>query len=363
MRATSAVLSSASGPFELLDVELDDPRDDEVLVRIAGTGICHSDLVHRSGLLPLMGPTVLGHEGSGVVEQVGAQVTGVKPGDRVVASYASCGRCKHCLRGAPQYCAQFYPLNLAGCRPDGSITTHDLNGNPIAASFFGQSSFSSHALVNERNLVVVNNDSLPLELLGPFGCGFQTGAGAVVNTLGVRAGSSLLVMGCGGVGMAAVMAGAVAGCRAIIGVDVHANRLELALKLGATHAINAAEVPSVLEAVLTALGGPVDFSLDTSGVGARTAVDAIGPGGRAALVAAGMGELTLEGTSILFGKTVCGLFEGDSVPQNFLPELFALATKGDFPFMELTRTYPLSEINTAVADQESGRTIKAILVP
>ena len=361
MEIQAAVLHEPHGSFQIERVSLDEPRADEVVVKLAGTGVCHTDLIALEGAFPLGNGMVLGHEGAGVVQAIGASVRNVDVGDRVMLSYASCGHCRRCMRGIPQYCGSFGQLNAGGSRPDGSPTLR-LDGKPLVGHWFGQSSFASHALTYERNLVKVTDPSLPLELLGPMGCGIQTGAGAVLNTAGAEAGRSIVVFGCGGVGLAAVMAANVAGCAPIVAIDLHAHRRQLAGELGATITIDPREADGAVSSVQAALGELADYAIDTTAVAARQAVDCIGPGGVAVLIGVGMGELTLDGEQMLYGRTVKGTIEGDAVPQDFLPRLLQLHTQGRFPFDRLVSTYPLEDINTAVADTLSGKTVKPILV-
>ena len=234
MKITAAVVREKGGPFIIEDVELDDPRPDEILVRMVATGICHTDVTLRNN--PLTLPIVLGHEGAGIVEKVGACVTKVKPGDAVVLSYVYCGHCSNCREGLPAYCTQSVTATFGGVRSDGT-TTLSANGRKIHGNFFGQSSLATYALTYENNVIKVRPDA-PLELLGPLGCGIQTGAGAVINSLRVKAGSTIAVFGLGSVGLSAVMAARIAGCPKIVGVDVKPNRLDLASELGATHVLD-----------------------------------------------------------------------------------------------------------------------------
>jgi aryl-alcohol dehydrogenase len=238
MLINAAVLRAADAPYAVEQVQLDAPGPGEVLVKIAGAGMCHTDLLGRTDLIGK--PVILGHEGSGTIEAIGPGVTGLATGDHVVLSFDSCGGCANCRAAHPAYCAEFFPRNLTGLAMDGSTPAVGEDGKPIAARWFAQSSFASHAIATARNVVRVEPD-LPLELLGPLGCGIQTGAGSVLIALGVTAGSSIAVFGTGGVGLAAVMAAAVAGAATIIAVDLHPSRLDLAAELGATHTINGAD--------------------------------------------------------------------------------------------------------------------------
>ncbi|MET7328340.1 NAD(P)-dependent alcohol dehydrogenase [Nonomuraea sp. NPDC005650] len=355
MRAQAAILRDPGKPFTVEDVSLAPPGPGEALVRVAGAGMCHTDMLFR-GLAELPMPMVFGHEGSGVVEEVGPGVTRVAPGDHVVMSYDSCGWCGRCLTGAAPYCDEFMARNFSGVRADGSTGATCSVGEPVAARWFGQSSFATHAVATERNLVVVDR-SLPLELLGPLGCGLQTGAGSVLISLNVRPGAGIAVFGAGAVGLAAVMAAKVAGADEIVAVDLHASRRELALELGATRALDGAD-PDLVAAV-----GQVDHSFDTTGVPAviRTAIAVLRPGGSCGLVGTG-GEITLPPTA-LTGRTLRFIFEGDAVPQEFVPRLIRLWRQGRFPFDRLIRTYPLDAINDAERDSASGATVKPVLLP
>ncbi|MFD8725283.1 NAD(P)-dependent alcohol dehydrogenase [Streptomyces sp. NPDC059629] len=363
MRTRAAVMRSAQGPFTIEQVELDDPGPGELLIRIAGTGLCHTDLLARhmpDGMMPL--PAVFGHEGSGVVEAVGPGVTSAGVGDHVVLSYDSCGACGRCRSAQPAYCDSFLARNISGRRPDGSTPLTDDGGLPLAGRWFGQSSFAGHALAGERNTVVVDR-SLPLELLGPLGCGIQTGAGSVLLGLGVHAGSSIVVFGTGAVGLAAVMAARAAGAGEIIAVDLHPGRRELALELGATLALDGADPD--LAKVITARTGGTDFALDTTAVPAVavTALNSLRAKGVCALVGAGSAPLTLPPDALSNGRSLTYLMEGDAVPQTFIPRLIDMWSRGRFPFDRLIRTYPLDAVNDAERDSLSGACVKPVLVP
>jgi aryl-alcohol dehydrogenase len=232
-RQIDAALVREKGSFELATAVLEAPRHDEVLVRIVATGLCHTDLVARDQLYPVPLPVVLGHEGAGVVEAVGDAVAKVAPGDHVALSFLPCGHCRPCFDGSPASCANFNDMNFSGQRPDGShaMLLPDGDGT-LHDRFFGQSSFATYAVANERNTVKVRDD-VPLELVGPLGCGIQTGAGTVLRALKVGAGATFAVTGAGAVGLSAVMAAHVAGATTIIAVDVVPSRLDLARELGA----------------------------------------------------------------------------------------------------------------------------------
>jgi len=363
---TAAVVREQKQPFEVEELELEEPRADEVLVRVVATGICHTDLIVRDQWYPVPLPVVLGHEGAGIIERVGEGVTELEPGDHVVLTFASCGRCPNCLRGKPTYCLQFFGLNFSGARLDGSNALGK-DGEPVHDRFFGQSSFATHAIATERNAIKVRDD-VPLELLGPLGCGIQTGAGGVMNSLAPEAGTSMAIFGAGAVGISAVMAARIVGCATVVAIDIIPERLELARELGATHTIDPNETENVVEEVQGITGGiGADYSLETTGVPAvfRQAVEALAPVGACGLIgAAPLGtEVSLDMNDILIpGKTVRGIVEGDSVPDVFIPRLVDLYAQGRFPFDRLVRSYPLNEINQAAEDAEKGDTLKPVLL-
>jgi aryl-alcohol dehydrogenase len=361
---TAAVVREEGKPLQIEQLRIGNPQPGEVLVRIVAVGVCHTDIIIRDAYYPVPFPVVLGHEGSGVVEAVGDGVTAVEPGDHVVLSYNSCGACKPCMTGHPGHCADFFAHNFGGCRKDGSTATCDQAGGVVHDHFFGQSSFGTYAMASQRNVVKVNKDA-PLELLGPLGCGIQTGAGAVLSAMKVPAGASFAAFGSGAVGLSAVMAAKIAGATTIIAVDIAPNRLELALELGATHVINSKETDPVT-AIQEITGGGVDFTLESSGIPAvlRQAIDALGIMGTCGIVGAPrLGtEASFDVNFVMIpGKRIMGIVEGDAVPQVFIPQLIELHKQGRFPFDRLVKFYPFAEINEAIADSEKGVTIKPIL--
>jgi aryl-alcohol dehydrogenase len=362
MKIQAAVVREKAGPFIIEQVDLDEPKAGEVLVRMVATGLCHTDLVARAQFLPVPLPAVFGHEGSGIVESVGPGVTKVKAGDHVVMSYLYCGTCPSCKKGIPSWCLNFLPSNFAGVRSDGS-TTMKKGGQAIHGSFFGQSSFGAYALASERNVVKVQDD-VPLEILGPLGCGIQTGAGGVINSLQARPGSSIAVFGVGSVGLVAVMAAYASGCTTIIAVDVVPARLKVALEMGATHTIDSNTVDPV-EEIRKITGGGVEYSLECAGIPKvlRQAVDALTWGGVCGLIGvAPMGaEVSLDMQNILNGRAVKGIVEGDSNPDVFIPQLIELYKRGRLPFDRIMTFYPFEQINQAAEDSENGKTLKAVL--
>lgn len=347
----AAVLRKKGGPLKIESLELEDPRDDEILVRLVATGICHTDIDFCDDLSGE--PVVLGHEGAGVVELAGKGVKTVKRGDHVVLSYQSCGTCSHCKSERPASCENFYEANFGFQRLDGS---NALERSGVRGHFFGQSSFSTHAIATRRNCVKVSKD-LPLELMAPLGCGMQTGAGTVLNSLKVKKGEGIAIFGTGAVGLAAVMAARVAGADPIIGVDINPARLKLALELGATHIIDNRSV-DVASRINDITGGGVDYVLEITGDPRmyRQAVSVLRPRGAVALIAAPGGGGLLQG-----GRRAVSIIQGDAIPQRFIPKLIRLWKAGKFPFDRLVKFYGFRKINKAIADARHGLTIKPVL--
>jgi aryl-alcohol dehydrogenase len=363
MKIKAAVTFKQSGEFRMEQLDLSDPRDDEVLVRIEAVGICHTDLAARDGHLPLPPPpSVFGHEGAGVVEKVGKGVTKVRPGDHVVLGWDFCGECAACKAGKNLYCFNFFVHNFNGARPDGS-TTLKKGDQVIHGNFFNQSSFASFSLANERNVVKVPKD-VPLEMLGPLGCGVMTGAGAVMNSLQATSGDSIAVFGVGPVGISAVLAAVVRECAPIIAVDIHEGRLKAAKEFGATHTVNAgAEDP--VAAIQEITGGGAHFTLECVGNPAvfRQAVDVLprlGVCGLVGVVPPGT-EVVLDMDLIMNGRTVRGILGGDAIQDQFIPELIELYQQGKFPFDRMITYYSFDEINKAVEDMEKGLVVKPVL--
>ncbi|MBL8268061.1 NAD(P)-dependent alcohol dehydrogenase [Steroidobacter sp.] len=356
----AAVFEPNSQHAALQDLSLRELRDDEVLVRLTATGVCHTDLGFRCRVPHAL---VLGHEGAGKIERVGAAVRSVGVGDSVVMSFNSCHECPSCLAGKPSYCHKFMPLNFTGLRLDGSSALA-AGDRPIGGHFFGQSSFATHSVAHESSVVKVRADA-PLELLGPLGCGVQTGAGAVMNVLRPRAGESIVIVGAGGVGMSGLMAAVVEGCSPIIVLEPNAERRALAKELGAHRVIDPLneDVAAIVREVAPA---GVLHALDTSGLPKVVAqvLGLLALRGSIALVTATPREAVLEVpmiSAIGRGISIRGVIEGDAQPQEFIPKLVELVMSGRFPLHKLVRFYDLENIEHALEDQESGKVIKPIV--
>lgn len=354
-----AVARDADSDFTIEDLTLRKIKQDEILVKIVGVGLCHTDLVAKAQQIPFPLPAILGHEGSGIIEAVGAEVKDHNVGDHVVLTFASCGTCPACKIDNPAYCDQFPVYNLGGTEICCS------NGTMIQGGFFGQSSFASYAITKPRNIVKVSKE-IPLELLGPLGCGIQTGAGAVLNSLKPSENSSIAIFGAGTVGLSAVLGAVVAGCSPIIVIDTKPERLALARSLGATDTLlSDANIAQQIKTLTDNLG--VTYSLECTGIPAvlRQAVDSLAPLGECGIVgvAASTAEVSLNINHLLAGRTVKGIMEGDSDPYTFIPHLIDLWQQGKFPFDQLITQYRLEEINEAVSDSASGKIVKAVLLP
>jgi aryl-alcohol dehydrogenase len=358
MEITAAVARGAAAPFTVESATLAAPGDGEVLVRVVAAGICHTDLTARRNF-PAELPIVLGHEGAGIVEEVGPGVTGLAPGDHVLATYSSCGACGQCAAGRPGYCADWILLN--GGR-FGDASPLRIGGEPVVGGFFGQSSFASHIVTPVRNLVRVDPGT-DLTLTAAFGCGVQTGAGTVANVLRPPAGAAVAIFGAGGVGMAALLAARALGAGTVVAVDITPARLELARDLGADVVVDGNE-PDVAARIVAATGGGVSHALDTTGLAPviAHAIDALTPLGTLALVALGEATLPIEVAKLIGqGKTLRGSLEGDGDPRHFLPVLLDWFHRGRFPMDRLVRAYPIEKINDAVADCASGAVVKPVL--
>lgn len=362
MKIQAHVTKGKGEAFTIEEVELQSPKKGEVLVQIVGSGVCHTDMLAQDQDYPVPLPAVLGHEGAGIVVEVGEGVTSVQPGDHVALSFTSCGGCKSCKDDQPFACFDLFNLNFAGHMTDG---THRLHmGEQPLSTFFGHSSFATYSVTNEANVVKVDKD-VDITILGPLGCGIQTGAGAVLNAIKPKAGDSFAVFGAGAVGLSAVMAAKSLDLPVIIAVDIHNNRLELAKELGATHTFNPKEVDVVAE-IRKVTNGGVNGALETAGIPAvlRQVIDSLTVLGTAAIVGAPPfgAEVNVDiNDMIVMQKRIIGVAEGHSYPQVFIPQLVALHKAGKFPFDKIVKVYPFEELNQAVEDSKSGKTIKPVI--
>ncbi|WP_410873127.1 NAD(P)-dependent alcohol dehydrogenase [Nocardia sp. A7] len=360
MRTTAVLSRDPAAEFSIEPIEVDEPRGGEILVRIVAAGICHTDLVtRRAGAADR--PILLGHEGAGVVAAIGPDVRTVRPGDHVVLTFRHCGTCRNCAAGRPAYCHHATALNQFGRR------AHDtprilLDGAPILDGFFGQSSFAGYALTTEDNTVVID-PAIDLTVAAPFGCGFQTGAGAVLNALRPEPGAWVAVYGAGAVGMAGLLAARTVPDVRVVVVETSAARRELAVELGADAALDPADGPTAAR-IRELTGDGATHALDTTGIATvlGDAVAALAVGATVVAVGLGRGTPPVDVSDlVLRGKVIRGCLEGDSVPGTFIPELLDLFATGRFPVDRLIARYPHTEVGTALADQRAGTVVKPVL--
>lgn len=358
---TAAVVEEKGAPFVLRRLVTEPLRQDEVLVRVLAAGVCQTDAHSRNQDLPVPLPAVLGHEGAGVVAEVGSAVTGLAVGDHVAMTFPSCGRCGPCLSGAPANCVRGFELSFGCVRPDGTNAYAEAG---VRGHFFGQSSFATYARGTERNVVRVDAE-MPPYLVGPLGCGVQAGAGAILNSLRVEPGASVLIVGTGTVGLSAVMAATIAGAETIA-VDINDARLDLARELGATHTVNS-RTDDIATRVREIHPHGVDYVLEITALPTMLAlaVDLLAPMGTAALVGGAPAGATapIDMNRLLNGgRRVRGIAQGDSVPPLFVPRLVEFWRDGRLPLEKLVRTYDFADINAAFDDAAHGHTIKPVLV-
>ncbi len=369
MMITAALVEENDGPFTITELALDEPGPGEVLVRIAGVGVCHTDGITRHGDLPFPLPGVLGHEGAGIVDAIGDGVDDVRVGDHVIIGWPHCGVCAHCRIGEPRYCARLGEALVGGHRllgpRAGETALHRTDGRPVHSHFFGQSSFATHSLAHHSSLVVAPAE-LPIENLGPLACGLSTGAGTVLHTLRPGPGTSVVVFGVGSVGLAAVMAARSTAATRIIAVDRHPNRLALAASFGATHTIDVTTNDPVA-AVNEICGGPADFAIECTGAISvcRQAVDSVGMLGTCALVggAPAGAELSVDHLTTLWGKRIQGVLGGGGASRQLIGTLLELHQQGRFPFDRLIEHFPLSDLPAALEASYSGDVLKPVLLP
>lgn len=361
VRIKAAVSRAGVNHPVLEDLELEDPRADEVRVRIVATGICHTDLACHEGMgMPIPRPIVLGHEGAGIVDAVGGGVTGLATGDHVVISGASCGECPKCRAGRPTYCRDAMRLTFGGARSDGSSPLSRA-GEPVHGMFFAQSSFATHVISPARSVVKIPED-VPLHLMGPLGCGIITGAGSVLEAFRLRPGESIAVFGVGSVGLAAVMAARLAGASCIAAIDISMERLRLAQELGATVAIPASTASTALLREIEPDGFTYTVNTTNAAEVFTLAADCLGTEGTAGFVTRPSSPWSPNVASLLaHGRKVQGILGGSAAPQIFIPILIEYWRQGRFPFDRLIGVFPFEEIDRAWEACKQGTVVKPVL--
>ena len=361
-KTKAAVVSSAAGDFVIQDVALADLQADEVLVEVHACGICHMDIEAKE-MMEL--PCVMGHEGAGTVVEVGADVSTVHPGDRVILGYGYCGTCPPCERSQPFFCDQSWGLSFSGKRLDGSATTRFPNGSPLTGAFFQQSSFAHHAITPARSTIRISDD-VPWHIAAALPCGFLTGAGSSLNVLGVGPDSTLLVRGVGAVGMGAIVGAKVAGCTTIVASDIRSNRLQLSREFGATETVHAIDTdfdrwreknfPRGFTHILDTTGNKAVF---------ENSIKSLATGGTMgyAILPAPMEDFTFKPFE-LFVKcaTLKAVSFGSAVPADLIPRMLEWWSNGDFPVEKLIGTFAFDDINSAILAGETGDVIKPVLL-
>jgi len=358
-----AIVCREEGRMAVEKISVAEPKSGQLRVKILACGVCHTDSAARAGIIPVPRPVVLGHEGVGIVESIGAGVRGFEVGDRVIIAFPSCGHCQNCLDGRPYACEELNRLFFTGELEGGERPYTNEKGEAIGA-FFAQGSFSQYVLCDARNAVPVREE-VDITLLCSLACGVNTGAGAVLNRLDPKPGDSVAVFGCGGVGMAAIMAARIAGCSKVIAVDVVRERLELALELGATDAVNSAECDCV-EKIKEITGGGADGSIECTGVPVvvQAALKCLARCGTCVLCSVtGEAEVPIALEPMLMNPsvTLAGLTEGGSNPATFLPRLVRYYKEGRLPVDRLVEFYDFRDFERAFEDSHSGKVIKPVL--
>jgi S-(hydroxymethyl)glutathione dehydrogenase/alcohol dehydrogenase len=358
----AAVLYEANTPLKIENLTLDEPQQNEVLIKLVATGVCHTDLHFMKGEMPTPVPVVPGHEGAGIVEKVGPGVTTLQPGDHVVLMVAfNCGKCRYCYEGRPTMCVENLPIQMMATLPGGGMRLH--KGDQAIHHLFGLACYAEKVVVHERSAVKVRDDA-PMDVVCLLGCGTSTGIGTAINTTKVKAGESIAIFGCGGVGLSAVMGASLAGAK-VIAIDVLDSKLNMAKELGADYIINATKDDPQIK-ISEILGGGVDYALEFIGnVEVMTkALGSIRPGGL--LIVAGMAPLTsilnIMPFEFLIGKSITGAVQGDIIPQIDIPRYVDLFMEGKLPIDKLiTRTYTLDQINEAYEALEKGEIIRSVI--
>jgi len=355
-----------SQPMTIETVDLDPPGPGEVLYKIIGAGLCHSDLSTIENLRPRRLPTIPGHEAAGIVEEVGPGVTGLKPGDHVVSMFvSSCGDCRYCNNGRPNLCQSSSVARNEGTLVSGARRL-SLNGEPLN-HYSGLSVFAQYAVVSQSALIKIPDD-IPLEDATIFGCAVVTGVGAVLNTAQVPPGARMAVVGLGGVGMNALMAGVVAGAERIVAVDLNADKLKLARELGATDTFLAGNA-DVVEEIRSATDGGLDYVIETAGaIPAMNLAYAIAARG-GMIVSAGLPASTAtfafpHSALVTDEKSIRGSYMGSCVPKRDIPRFIALYQRGRLPVQKLRSGFvTFEQINEGFDKLADGAVLRQVLRP
>jgi S-(hydroxymethyl)glutathione dehydrogenase/alcohol dehydrogenase len=365
MRVRAAVMHNPSEPLTIESLELAAPHSGEVLVRLAASGVCRTDLSNARSGSHLPRPIVLGHEAAGVVEQVGPEVTRCAPGDHVVLSLTpQCGRCRQCLHGRPHMCEIGVPAKRAAALLDGTTRLSDESGGSVH-QLFGLGTFAERVVVPDIAVVPIPSD-IDLTLAALLGCGVTTGLGAVFNTAPVAPGDTVVVGGCGGVGMNVVQGAALAGAQHVIGVDLDERKWPIARALGATHLVHPEGLAEALDTLTDGRGADVAFDLVGSGETAGALLEALTPGGTLCLIGAKRGavlELQIVEQMILKALTVVGCTYGSSLVTRDIPRHAAELAAGRLDLASLvTSRITLDSVNEALDEMDAGVGIRSVIL-
>ncbi|KZO92763.1 benzyl alcohol dehydrogenase [Calocera viscosa TUFC12733] len=368
LTTSALVIPRAGGGFVLEQIGLEQLREDEVLVEMYASGICHTDLSVEHGYLPVGGfPIVVGHEGSGVVKAIGSGITHVAPGDRVLLSFTSCGACPACSTHHPAYCETFHVVNFGSQRQDGSRRAYDAQGGRVEMGFFGQSSFARDAVVLGPSCVRVEGlTEEEMRLLAPLGCGLMTGAGTVENILHAAAPGSIAIFGIGGVGFGAIFAAKTLGLSPIIAVDIDDRRLDLAKELGATHVLNGKREKDVVASIRALTRWGVNYSVETTAndtvkLQAIRCLCKLGKVGIVGTTGDDRIDVDVE-TMIKSGAAIIGVAMGDAYTPEYIPKLVEEYRVGRFPLDRLVKFFKPEEMDEAVKQMLGGETVKPVIV-
>ena len=369
MRTRAAVAIQAGKPLEVMEVNLDGPREGEVLVEIKATGICHTDEFTLSGADPEgLFPAILGHEGAGVVVDIGPGVTTLKKGDHVIPLYTpECRTCEYCLNPKTNLCQSIRSTQGAGLMPDGTSRFSTLDGDPIL-HYMGCSTFANHTVVPEIALAKVRSDA-PFDKICYIGCGVTTGIGAVINTAKVEIGSTAIVFGLGGIGLNVIQGLRLAGADQIVGVDINPNKIEMATRFGMTDFVNPKEVDGDLVAYLVALtGGGADYTFDATGNTdvMRTALEYAHKGWGESIiigVAAAGAEISTRPFQLVTGRSWRGTAFGGARGRTDVPQIVDWYMDGKIEIDPMiTHTMGLDDINKGFDLMHSGESIRSVVL-
>ena len=364
-RGKAVVAHEANRPVVVEPIEVESPRRDEIMVKVAACGVCHSDLSAINGTIAAPLPMILGHEGAGTVVEVGEGVTDFAVGDAVISSFVSmCGKCRYCVTGRPNLCD--VGARTFATLPDGTLRTKDAQGRPLNV-FSACGVMAEYATLHVNNAVRIQ-PGMPMPQAALISCGVMTGVGAAINTARVEAGASVLVIGAGGVGLNVIQGCAMSGAGTIVAVDMADHKLDLARQFGATHVINAGRDENLVRTVKKLTGGGADYAFECIGSGrmVEQAYRALRRGGKAVVVGVARGEdmPTVKTASLTFEeKTLTGSYYGGARPRVDFPRLIGMYQSKKLKLDELiTRRYGIDEAPQAFADLEAGRNARGVIV-